>query len=261
MPIIKRIFNTTLLKKLESDLKQNTLTLTPHQEKCYAYLLGLYLGDGCIRLKHRNIYVLKISLHRAEIDFKTSATICLNEIFPDNKILYEYPNRTNVTIVYIYSIFIPLLFPQHGPGRKNSRQIVLHQWQEKILKTNNNFFITGLFDSDGCGTCQSTKKIIGGVVKYYKYLKYSFSNTSTDILNLFTKYVELPTIITENKQNKITRKSNFVARIANGIEGNSKFQIIINEVYKYFNITLDNRVLQSIEFEPVDIEDMSMHNL
>ena len=45
----------------------------------------------------------------------------------------------------------PCLFPQHGPGRKHTRPIVLEDWQRDIVELHPHLFIRGLLHSDGCG--------------------------------------------------------------------------------------------------------------
>jgi hypothetical protein len=49
------------------------------------------------------------------------------------------------------------LFPQHGPGRKHERPIVLAGWQQSITRRHPKQLIRGLIDSDGCrsGTSRS----------------------------------------------------------------------------------------------------------
>ena len=44
----------------------------------------------------------------------------------------------------------PCLFPQHGPGRKHERPIVLEDWQRMIVESHPAAFLRGLFHSDGC---------------------------------------------------------------------------------------------------------------
>ena len=44
----------------------------------------------------------------------------------------------------------PCLFPQHGPGRKHERPIVLEDWQRTIVEEHPGPFLRGLFHSDGC---------------------------------------------------------------------------------------------------------------
>ena len=43
----------------------------------------------------------------------------------------------------------PCLFPQHGPGRKHERSIVLEPWQRAIVDAHPGPLLRGLFHSDG----------------------------------------------------------------------------------------------------------------
>ncbi len=47
-------------------------------------------------------------------------------------------------------------------------------------------FIRGLIHSDGCRTVNWTTRLIDGQRKRYEYPRYFFTNTSTDIIGLFT---------------------------------------------------------------------------
>ena len=44
----------------------------------------------------------------------------------------------------------PCLLPQHGPGKKHERPIVLADWQRPIVDAHPGDFLRGLFHSDGC---------------------------------------------------------------------------------------------------------------
>ena len=46
----------------------------------------------------------------------------------------------------------PCLFPQHGPGRKHHRSIVLEDWQNRIVGCYPRQLLRGLIHSDGCRT-------------------------------------------------------------------------------------------------------------
>lgn len=69
------------------------------------------------------------------------------------------------------------LLPQHGPGRKHERPIVLEDWQERIVRAEPCSFIKGLFDSDG--TYVENRVRAGS--RTYSYDRYFFTNVSTDI--------------------------------------------------------------------------------
>ena len=43
------------------------------------------------------------------------------------------------------------LFPQHGPGRKHERPIVLAAWQDEVVRAHPGHFLRGLLHSDGAG--------------------------------------------------------------------------------------------------------------
>ena len=89
-------------------------------------------------------------------------------------------------MVTSYSRHWPCLFPQHGPGMKHTRAIVLEPWQQRIVDEHPWALIRGLIHSDGCRIVNWTEKTIGGERKRYEYARYFFTNTSTDILRIFT---------------------------------------------------------------------------
>ena len=57
-----------------------------HQPE-YAYLLGMYLGDGCISRMPRT-YVLRIFLHRKQIDVIERVNHALRSLLPDHRVGY-----------------------------------------------------------------------------------------------------------------------------------------------------------------------------
>lgn len=82
--------------------------------------------------------------------------------------------------VQSYSNHWPCLLPQHGPGRKHERHIILAPWQKPIIDACGGHFLRGLFHSDGC---RVTNRIQRGN-KTYAYPRYNFSNESADIMGL-----------------------------------------------------------------------------
>ena len=77
-------------------------------------------------------------------------------------------------------------FPQHGPGHKHERPIVLEPWQEEIVARHPGEFVRGLIHSDGCRTINRFKTTLpSGRVAEYAYARYFFSNLSADIRGLF----------------------------------------------------------------------------
>lgn len=75
----------------------------------------------------------------------------------------------------------PCLFPQHGPGRKHERPIVLEPWQADVVAAEPAGFLRGLFHSDGCRVMNSTTRSVGGARKTYQYPRWQFVNASDDI--------------------------------------------------------------------------------
>lgn len=73
------------------------------------------------------------------------------------------------------------LIPQHGPGRKHTRPIVLTDWQQRIVSTHAEPFLRGLIHSDGTRIVAAERK--GSYVR--RAPPYAFSNRSEDILELF----------------------------------------------------------------------------
>jgi hypothetical protein len=73
------------------------------------------------------------------------------------------------------------LMPQHGPGRKHTRPIVLAEWQQRIVSAHVEPFLRGLIHSDGTRIIAVERK--GAYVR--RAPRYAFSNRSEDILELF----------------------------------------------------------------------------
>ncbi len=94
-------------------------------------------------------------------------------------------NRVNLTVrprntieVYSYSRRWAALFPQHGPGKKHERRIVLAGWQKEIVVAHPERLLRGLIHSDGCRAINTGTN--------WRHPRYSFSNRSQDILGIFT---------------------------------------------------------------------------
>jgi ribosomal protein S19E (S16A) len=89
-------------------------------------------------------------------------------------------------MVTSYSRHWPCLVPQHGPGKKHERSIVLEPWQQQYIATYTWEFIRRLVHSDGCRITNWATRTVGGRRKRYEYPRYFFTNASGDILRLFT---------------------------------------------------------------------------
>ncbi|MFE0799161.1 transcriptional regulator [Streptomyces sp. NPDC058812] len=155
----------------------------PEDESAYAYLLGLYLGDGCISPGMRSGYFLRIACADAWPGLIEACTAAITAVNPSGKA--SQVQAVGYTSVVGYSGHWPCFFPQHGPGKKHDRRITLEAWQQGIVDAHPWDFIRGLIHSDGCRITNWTTKTVGGVRKRYEYPRYFFSNKSDDIRNLF----------------------------------------------------------------------------
>jgi hypothetical protein len=96
--------------------------------------------------------------------------------------------RVNVRATYAYWTDV---LPQHGPGRKHNRPIVLREWQRIILDKAPEQFLRGLIHSDGCRTTNTFEtQLPSGRVATYSYPRYFFSNESADIRTIFCEYCD-----------------------------------------------------------------------
>ena len=90
---------------------------------------------------------------------------------------YEKSRPNSNAEVSAYSKKWPYLFPQHGPGRKHDRRIVLAGWQEALVARYPAVLLRGLIHSDGCRFINTGRN--------WRHPRYSFSNRSCDIRRIF----------------------------------------------------------------------------
>ncbi|MEH0469550.1 helix-turn-helix domain-containing protein [Streptomyces sp. B21-097] len=157
----------------------------PADRPAYSYLLGLYLGDGCISRHPRGTgHHLRIACSDAWPGLIDACAAALLAINPAHTV-YRVQAVGYVSVVGYYAHW-PDLFPQHGPGKKHERRIVLEPWQQAIVDEHPWQFIRGLIHSDGCRVTNWTEKTIAGERKRYEYPRYFFTNLSDDIRGLYT---------------------------------------------------------------------------
>ena len=155
-------------------------------EVTYAYLLGLYLGDGSISQDPRGVYRLRVHLDRAYPGVVAECVAAISILVPGNVVNVVQPEEAYMDIPNAYSRHWPCLFPQHGPGMKHTRSIVLEPWQREILDRYPWRFLRGLIHSDGCRFLNTIKH----PKKTYCYPRYNFTNRSNDIRGLFCEYCD-----------------------------------------------------------------------
>ncbi|MFF2776203.1 helix-turn-helix domain-containing protein [Streptomyces sp. NPDC058052] len=151
----------------------------------YAYLLGLYLGDGHIsRPRQHRTASLRITLDNARPGVQQEAEASVRAVFPDNATCWV--QKIGCRDLKVCFKHLVCLFPQHGPGRKHERRIILEAWQQEIVEGHPWRLLRGMIHSDGSRITNWTAKTIGGRTKRYEYPRYFFTNTSDDIVRLYT---------------------------------------------------------------------------
>lgn len=146
-------------------------------EPAYAYLLGLYLGDGWIT-RHPRAYRLRIVQdarypHLIDLAQHTIARVRAG------KGAVGTVDKVGCVEICSYWQHWPCLFPQHGPGRKHQRIIALRPWHGCITQRYPRQLLRGLIHSDGC---RAINRVWNGK---YAYPRYFFTNNSGDIRQIF----------------------------------------------------------------------------
>jgi Homeodomain-like domain len=152
----------------------------------YSELLGLYLGDGCISPGART-QRLRLALDAKYPVIIDDAKRLLERSFPINPVGLVEAHGGTMFFVSVYCSHLSCLFPQHGPGKKHERPIVLEAWQKKLVDEAPWAFLRGCIRSDGCVFINRTDVHRPAP---YEYLSYEFSNMSEDIARLFTSTCE-----------------------------------------------------------------------
>jgi hypothetical protein len=152
----------------------------------YAYLLGVYLGDGYIAPHPRGVHRLRISLDPRYPVIIDDCCAAIAGVMPGVRIARQDRSGPWGEWVEVgaYSRQWPCLFPQHGPGKKHEREIELRDWQVRLVKRAPERFLRGLIHSDGCRFENSGRN-------GWRAPRYSFSNLSDDIIALFCWACEL----------------------------------------------------------------------
>jgi hypothetical protein len=142
----------------------------------YSYLLGFYLGDGSISRSRRGVYRLRITTDARYPGIIAECVAAMQAVMPENRVnVQRLPSRA--VEISCYSKLWPLVFPQHGPGKKHERTIELAPWQAEIVERFPREFLRGLIHSDGCRVLNR--------VNGKGYPRYFFTQVSTDVRALF----------------------------------------------------------------------------
>ena len=98
----------------------------------YCYVLGLYLGDGCIS-RNQRVWRLRITLDKKYPGIIERCRDAIDMLMPGQRASVQKQPKGCVA-VSLYSKHWPCLLPQHGPGKKHQRLIRLDAWQQVLVK-------------------------------------------------------------------------------------------------------------------------------
>lgn len=157
--------------------------------RLYAYLLGLYLGDGSLVRMHKDIFRLEIACCDDWPGLIDECHQAITAVMPGHSVTHR--KRTGCTTLQADSKHWPCLFPQHGPGAKHTRKIELALWQQEIVTEFTKDFIRGLIHSDGCRSMNTVRRPLKAGDRWYTYPRYTFVNESGDIRGIFTDALDL----------------------------------------------------------------------
>lgn len=155
---------------------------SPLDARAYAEMLGWYLGDGHIVKARGGVWKLSIYHDAAYVADNQRLLRTFAAVKPGAAPMSLA--RSGMVTTYLYWKHWPCLFPQHGPGYKHARPIVLEPWQEEIVVRHPAAFLRGLFHSDGARVNNWATRTVAGVRKRYDYPRWQFSNRSADIRGL-----------------------------------------------------------------------------
>jgi hypothetical protein len=175
-----------------SRLTRALVTEVPPVE--YAYLLGMYLGDGYISRSRNRCYRLRITTDACYPGVIAECAAAMQAVVPRNRVSVWRRSAERAVEVSAYSNAWSELFPQHGPGKKHTRRIVLADWQEKIVAEHPQMLLRGLLHSDGCRVLN--------VVNGKDYPRYFFTQVSEDIRELFCRACDQLGIVTTSRHRK-----------------------------------------------------------
>jgi hypothetical protein len=175
-----------------SRLQQLPERFRPKHPDLYAYLLGIYLGDGWVWRASPHSWRLSIYCDGAYPDSIREVGTAIHACDPGTTVRHNRRRDKRVVIVAAMSPLWGLAFPQHGPGKKHERRIELEPWQRDITHAHARQFLRGLIHSDGSRCINEFDTALpSGRIAHYAYPRYFFTNYSADIRRLFCEHCDL----------------------------------------------------------------------
>jgi hypothetical protein len=156
----------------------STATPTPTCLGCTSGMAAF--GDGCLS-RHPRVWRLRVTLDSAYPRIVAECASAMAAVSPRSRVHILRRSIGRCVDVSSYWKHWPCYLPQHGPGPKHTRRIVLADWQSRIVEDFGERFIRGLIHSDGTRITARERK--GRYVRYAP--RYAFSNRSEDILQIF----------------------------------------------------------------------------
>ena len=166
-------FLQSLNRNIDDSLRNST----------YSFILGLYLGDGCIARNTRTKQ-LSIALDKKYHTLNEYVIESFNVLFGKPALIVDRSvNRgqkfmSNSINVRYSSTNLGLIFPHEGVGAKHLRKIELTEWQTGIIDPIG--IVKGLIYSDGSYFYN----------KQNNSFNYNFANSSEDIINILEHYLQ-----------------------------------------------------------------------
>jgi hypothetical protein len=202
-PKLTNLHPIEYLNSLNKEIEQNL------RYSLYSYILGLYLGDGCIG-ELRKTKRLAISLDKKYPKLNEFVWYCMKTLFNKNPYTYDRSiNRgqkhiSNSIDISICSTNLGVIFPHEGRGAKHLRKIELQEWQLNIL--DHVHFVKGLIHSDGSYF----------YCKTFNTFNYTFSNCSVDICGLLMNSLKILEIsYNHHQKKKISEKGTVLKNCVN----------------------------------------------
>lgn len=163
----------------------------PRAPAAYSYLLGAYLGDGCLSGVSGRSACLVIVLDSAYPGIVAEVESAAKAVLPETPVR-RHLRPDGAIAVKVHHPALPFAFPQHGPGRKHLRPIALTHWQAELTAEYPRELLRGLIHSDGCRSINRFQtRLPSGRVAHYEYPRYFFSNLSADIRRIFCDHCDL----------------------------------------------------------------------
>jgi hypothetical protein len=158
----------------------------------FAYLLGCYLGDGHVTHRPPRSWVLRVACDRRYDGIIEEVKTAMVKTFPGGRPTQIHASQGASEVISICHPAVQFAFPQHGPGRKHARPIVLADWQRACTREHPGALLRGLIHSDGCRVTNRVLTVLpSGRFAVYSYARYFFSNLSADIRSIFVEHCAL----------------------------------------------------------------------